>query len=290
MGGNLRGEYKRRKTELLIQIQTLDTQEERRHLSEEESQKRGILKEELEHLMELEELYWQQRGGEKWVLEGDMNSSFFHLVANGRKRRKAIMSLEHEGGTITEPSQIQEAIYTYYKQLFGKSHQRKVSLTTEVWENSRKLTEEDNELLCRPFTEEEVKRAVFDMKENTALGPDGFGVYFYRKCWNIIKNELMSMINDFYMNNLDIARLNYGVITLIPKVQDANDVKQYRPICLLNVSFKIFTKLLMDRLSKFAGEIISPNQTAFIKGRYIVDGAVMLHEGVHELHSKKMRG
>ena len=51
-------------------------------------------------------------------------------------------------------------------------------MTTEVWENSRKLTEEDNELLCRPFTEEEVKRAVFDMKENTAPRPDGFGVTF----------------------------------------------------------------------------------------------------------------
>ena len=127
------------------------------------------------------------------------------------------------------------------------------------------------------------------MKENTASGPDGFGVTFYRNCWDTIKGELMEMTNDFYLGTLDIARLN-SIITLVPKVLEANNVKQFRPICLLNVSFKIFTKLLADRLAKFATKIISPCQTAFIKGRFIVDGTVMLREIVHELQTKKCGG
>jgi hypothetical protein len=92
------------------------------------------------------------------------------------------------------------------------------------------------------------------------------------------------------MGNLDIARLNYGVITLIPKVKDANNVRQYRPICPLNVSFKIFTKLLTDRLTNYANNLISQSQTAFIRGRYTVDGAVILHETMHELKNRKMKG
>ena len=51
-----------------------------------------------------------------------------------------------------------------------------------------------------------------------------------------------------------------------------------------------FTKLLMGRLSSVAEKLISPSQTAFIKGRYIYDGAVMLHEVIHELKQKKMQG
>jgi len=51
------------------------------------------------------------------------------------------------------------------------------------------------------------------MKENTAPGPDGFGVSFYKNCWGIIKGKFMELINDFYLGQLDIARLNYGVIT-----------------------------------------------------------------------------
>jgi hypothetical protein len=128
------------------------------------------------------------------------------------------------------------------------------------------------------------------MKEDSAPGPDEFSVCFYKSCCETIKGEIMAMVNDFYMGHLDLARLNYGVITLVPKVKNANNVKQFRPICLLNVSFKLFTKLINDRLAGVARKIISPNQTAFIKGTYIVDGVVMLHEIIHELSQKKMQG
>ena len=135
-----------------------------------------------------------------------------------------------------------------------------------------------------------MRKAIFDMKDNTAPGPDGFGVFFYKTCWSTIKEVFMEMINDFYLGSLDIARLNYGVITLVPKVAEANNVKLFQPTCLLNVSFKIFTKLLVDRLARMDYKIISPYQTTLVKGRYIVDGAVMLHEIVRELQSKNMRG
>lgn len=103
--------------------------------------------------------------------------------------------------------------------------------------------------------------------------------------------DLLRMVNDFYMGQLDLSRMNYGVITLILKVE-ANNVKQFRPSCLLNVSFKIFTKLLIDRLTNKAQKqkLIFPSQNAFIKGRYILDEAVMLHEIVHELNNKKLEG
>jgi hypothetical protein len=136
----------------------------------------------------------------------------------------------------------------------------------------------------------EVKKVVFEMRENSAPGPDGFSVSFYKSSWDTVKAELMNMVNDFSMGNLDIARLNYGVITLIPKVKEATNVKQFRPICLLNVSFKIFTKLFTVRLTGVANKIINLSQTTFIRGRYIIDGVVMMHEIVHEMSRKKCRG
>jgi hypothetical protein len=245
---------------------------------------------ELENLMEEEEIYWQQRGGEKWILEGDRKTEFFHLAANGRRRKKTILSLEQGDDVTTDPRQIRGIIYNFYKQLFGSQDRTKIRLSEEAWRLRGRLTLEDNEELTRPFLEEEVRNVVFGMKENSAPGPDGLSVCFYKSCWEIIKGELMGMVNDFYMGNLDIARLNYGVFNLIPKVKEANNVKQFRPICLLNVSFKIFTKLIAERLMGVAKKIISPNQTAFIRERYIIDGAVMLHEIVRELSRKKMDG
>jgi hypothetical protein len=76
----------------------------------------------------------------------------------------------------------------------------------------------------------------------------------------------------------------------VPKVQEANTIKQYKPICLLNVDFRIFPKLLNDRLTPMADNIISESQTTFIKGRNILEGVLTLHEVLHELKRSKRQG
>jgi hypothetical protein len=98
------------------------------------------------------------------------------------------------------------------------------------------------------------------------------------------------MFSKFYDGLLDIKRLNYGVITLVPKLKEANNIKQYRPICLLNVDFKCFTKVLTNRLVPIVREIIGENQTSFVKGRNILEGVVVLHEVLHELSTSKKKG
>jgi len=59
---------------------------------------------------------------------------------------------------------------------------------------------------------------------------------------------------------------------------------------LFNVSFKIFIKVATNRLSMIAHKLIRPTQTAFLPGRNIMEGVVILHETLHELHTKKRNG
>jgi len=89
---------------------------------------------------------------------------------------------------------------------------------------------------------------------------------------------------------LDIGRFNYGIITLLPQVKEANNIKQYRPICLLNVIYEIFTKALMLRLDKVMGRIINKCQSGFLKDRNIMDGILSLHEILHDSRIKKKDG
>jgi hypothetical protein len=89
---------------------------------------------------------------------------------------------------------------------------------------------------------------------------------------------------------LELYSLNFGIITLIPKIQNATKIQQYRPIYVLNVSFKIFTKVGTNRLNMVAKIVVSPMQTAFMPGRNIMEGVVVLHETIHELHTKKQYG
>lgn len=98
------------------------------------------------------------------------------------------------------------------------------------------------------------------------------------------------MFSDLYFGKLDVKRLNYGVITHVPKLKEANNIKHFRPICLLNVDFKCITKVLTNRLVPVARDIIGKNQTRFVKGRNILDGVVVLHEVLHELRVSKKKG
>jgi hypothetical protein len=128
------------------------------------------------------------------------------------------------------------------------------------------------------------------MELNKAPGPDGFPAEFYQTFWEVIKGDLMSMFNQLHSGDLQLFKLNFGVITLLPKKENAIQIQQYRPICLLNVSFKIFTKVATIRANTVAEKVISPTQSAFMPGRHILEGVVVLHETIHELHRKKMDG
>jgi hypothetical protein len=126
------------------------------------------------------------------------------------------------------------------------------------------------------------------MKSETAPGPGGFPVWFFKKFWGLIKHGVLHILNDFILGRIDIARLNFGVLSLIPKVPGADQITQFRPIALINVVFKIVSKAFTVKLDPIAHRIISPNQTTFIKGRFILDGVLALHEIVHEAKTKKL--
>jgi hypothetical protein len=82
--------------------------------------------------------------------------------------------------------------------------------------------------------------------------------------------------------------LNFIIITCIPKVHDAKLIKQHRPICLLNVSYKIFTKVATNMLNLVANKIVNPTQTTFMQEQNIL-GEVILQETIHELYRQKDR-
>ncbi|KAK1692257.1 hypothetical protein QYE76_008954 [Lolium multiflorum] len=165
-----------------------------------------------------------------------------------------------------------------------------LTLSEEYTQDIPQLTQEENNILVAEFTEKEVKDAIFQMELNKSPGPDGFPAEFYQTFWEVIKDDLMSMFKQLHSGELQLFKLNFGVITLLPKKENAIQIQQYRPICLLNVSFKIFTKVATIRANTVAEKVISPTQSAFMPGRHILEGVVVLHETIHELHRKKMDG
>ena len=128
------------------------------------------------------------------------------------------------------------------------------------------------------------------MKNASAPGPNGFGASFFKNSWSFLCEDYFALFKDLHKGVLNMKRLKCGVITLVPKLKKANNIKQYRPICLLNVDYKGITKVLNNRLSPLAQKVIGENQTGFVKGRNILEGVLVLHEVIHELKQSKRKG
>jgi hypothetical protein len=96
---------------------------------------------------------------------------------------------------------------------------------------------EANGILTAEHSEEEVRKAIFQMEHNKAPGPDGFPTEFYQTFWDIIKADLLDLFNCLHAGQLELFCLNFGEIILLPKINEAKRIQHHRPICLLNVSF-----------------------------------------------------
>lgn len=137
----------------------------------------------------------------------------------------------------------------YYKHLFGPNLPCWLKLNGNFWPQDLQLLEADRASLIKSFNQEEIKEVVMGLKENSAPGPNGFGATFFQEFWPMIKDDLEAMFRDMEEGKLDLKRLNYGVITLVTKLKEANTIKQCRPICLLNVDYKcrgILAKTKLD--------------------------------------------
>jgi hypothetical protein len=225
-----------------------------------------------------------------WLLKGDNNTAFFHRVANGKKGRIQCFSYIIMIKLLKVMLPWWSMPLNFTKNFFGPSDSSDIHLDPDCWEQSKIVSEQENGELEKPFVVNEIKEVIFSMEKNTAPGPDHFPIEFYQHCWDFIKNDLVALFHDFHNLKLDIGRFNYGIFTLLPKVKEANNIKQYRPICLLNVIYKVFTKALMLRLEKVMSRIINKSQSGFLKNRNIMDGVMALHEILHDTRLRKKDG
>jgi hypothetical protein len=224
VGANINSQIKKDKKDLLDKLKNLDMEMDTRGLSALQWQQRYEWENDLERIYQFEEIQWQRRGGVKWILEGDSNSRHFHGKANGRKKKCTIFALEDGDKIIKDPKEIREHVEMYYKSLFGKEQDGTITLGENFWNERGRLSNEDAQGLIRPFTMKEIEGALRDMEVNSAPGPDGLPVGFYREFWPELK-PVLEMFSDFFRGELNISRLNYGMISLIPKTKEANCIK-----------------------------------------------------------------
>jgi exonuclease III len=224
----------------------------------------------LEDALNKQEVFWQEKARLNWHLHGDRNTKYFHRLAKLKSSTKAITSLQDGANVLIDPVHISEHIVNYYKNLFSSN----IALQDFVLVDEvipQLVSSDVNVVLSQLPSHSEIKTAVFALNVDSAPGPDGFGAFFYQHYWDIVSNDVIKAVLQFFTSNWIMPGFNSNVIALLPKTPDASSIDQYRPIAMANFKFKIISKILADRLATVMPNIISEEQKGFIHDRNIRD-------------------
>ena len=214
----------------------------------------------------------QIRSRAKWVEECEKSTAYFFQLERVRQESSVITRLKtSEGDIVTKDDKILEAAAVFYRDLFNSKISETVA--TDGYLNNiralRTLNEEENSKCEGEISEKEMENAVNKMKMNKSPGPDGLTVEFYQKFWGKVGPILVKVYNECYRAGSLGSTQSEAIITLIHKGGDRDLIKNYRPISLTNVDYKIIAAVLSYRLEQVIDKIVSPDQTGYIKGRFI---------------------
>jgi hypothetical protein len=207
------------------------------------------------------------------------------LLQNATGKPKATMItklINSQGSAVTKNLELEETCRQYYSKLYDQPANSSNEAERLQVLNSIpvRFTESMNATLGHPITSQELLAAVRKMAKDRSLGPDGINIFFYTKFWDVIGQEFTEMINKAVANRSLPPGMTKGLISLIFKSGEPDDLGNYRPIILLNTSYKISTKTLQLRLQSMLSEIIDLDQTVFIPMRFILDNILVTHETI----------
>ncbi|XP_028126943.1 uncharacterized protein LOC114323538 [Camellia sinensis] len=217
---------------------------------------------------------WHQKSRLLWVRCGDRNTRFFHLMASSRQRVNLIDFVTVGGVRHEDPTQVKQAVLSHFRNHFAESWTSR----PQIFGPFVTISPEAAVGLEEMFTEEEIWAAIQDCDGNKAPGPDGFNLACIKKCCEIMKGDIL--MYEFHTNGKLARGVNSSFMVLIPKKDNPIGLGDYRPISLVTSVYKILAKVLSRRLKKVLPSVIDKVQSAFVSGRYILDGVLIANEVV----------
>ncbi|XP_069154435.1 uncharacterized protein [Solanum lycopersicum] len=232
--------------------------------------------------LKCEDTILKQKTQLQWFKDGDTNSKYFHSIIRGRRRKLFIHKITTENGDwIQGENNIAQEACEHFHTIFTGENRYINDHNLECI--PRMVNVDQNTQLTKLPDMDEIKEVVFAMNPNSTAGPDGMNGYFFQKCWNIIKSDLIEVQHAFFSGQMIPKYFSHSCIVLLPKVNNPNKLTEFRLISLSNFTSKIISKLVSNRLSPILPSLISTNQSGFVKGRSISENIMLAQEIIHQI-------
>ena len=207
-----------------------------------------------------------------WHEHGERSSKYFLNLEKRNYNKKTINRLRmSDGNFITGQQHILTTLTQFYKELYTSKCAINLDNNEFFTTHGPKLNLAARTQINDPILSmDELHEALKTTKSGKTPGNDGLPAEFYKIFWPKIKNHLFNAINCAYHNGSLSITQRQGIITLLPKKgKDPLELKNWRPITLLNQDYKLAAKVIANRMKLFLEHVINSDQTGFIKNRYI---------------------
>ena len=228
------------------------------------------------------------RSRASWYEKGEKNNKYFLNLERNNKRKSTIRKVESADGNVTtNPKKIMDELYSFYSDLYSETNQSEINQSCPFLDFIPRLSPEMKQLCEGELSVAECYNILSTFQNNKTPGNDGLTIEFYRSFWPVLGEMLVKSLNYSYKHGELSSSQKEAVIVLIEKKdRDRRQIKNWRPISLINVDVKIGTKAIAKRLEKVLPEIIHHNQNAYVKGRTIFD-AVRTIDDITSLTASK---
>ena len=257
----------------------METLASNRTLSDLEVKTKRALQQELWDISTAYESLLRQKSRAKWIKEGDSNSAYFHKIINFRRSSNAVHGFLIEGAWVQQPNLVKTEAANFFLQRFTEQNTARPTLDGVYFPT---IDQNQSQGLTGPFTDLEIKEAVWGCDGDKCPGPDGFNFNFIKEFWGLLKPDFRRFVDEFHAHGSFPSGSNASFVALIPKISQPQSLNDYRPISLIGCMYKIVAKLLANRLKLVLPSLIDERQSAFIKNRHILHGIVILNEVIDE--------
>ena len=234
------------------------------------------------------------RSRARWYEEGEKGSSSYFLKLERRNfESKLISCLNIENREVKDSSEILTALSKHYTDLYNTEESGSNNEYKKYLEgvNLPKLSDIESQALEKDITVEELGATLRQFSNNRSPGSDGFPYEFYKVFWIDLKYFVYrSLCHGLARGELSVTQRE-GLITLVPKPsKPRNLISSWRPITLLNSTYKILAGTVANRLKSVLESIIHPDQTAFMKNRFIGENIRATYDVLWDTYSRNKNG
>lgn len=235
----------------------------------------------------LEEKFLKQKSKLHWLNVGDRSNKVFHRAASARDIQSLIYEVVcRDGRVVHKPEEIKGEAESYFREFLQHKPQDFESIEIDKLRELLpcRCSDTVNEMLLKAITAEEITKVLFAMRNDKSPGPDGYTVECFKSAWPVIGKEFIISIQSFFEKGFLPKGINTTILALIPKKTGAIEMKDYHPISCCNVIYKVISKLIANRLKNTLPDFIELNQSAFVKGRLLIENLPLATELVKDYH------